>query len=207
MADLRYTLVADGGSDQVLLPILGWLLRQVFPQHAFTPQFADTRSHRTPDNSLQNRLFVALDRYPCNLLFVHRDAEDQPPQKRYDEINAALQAISGVPPSVCVVPIRMTEAWLLFDEKALRQAAGNPNGRQPINRVPPAQVERHTDPKKHLYEQLERASELSGRHLKNFRKRLPQCVYRLATLIEDFTPLQQLSAFQSLEASLRRLAF
>lgn len=206
MAELHYTLVADGSSEEVLVPILSWLLRQVFPQHVFAAQFADTRHHRLSDNSLQNRLSVALDRYPCNLLFVHRDAENRPPQLRYEEINTALQSISSAPPAVCVMPIRMTEAWLLFNESALRQAAGNPNGQRKVELVPLAQVEQHPDPKKHLYKQLEEASELSGRRLKDFRKRLPQCVHRLATLIDDFTPLRQLAAFQSLENAVRLLA-
>jgi hypothetical protein len=35
-------------------------------------------------------------------------------------------------PVVCVVPVRMMEAWLLIDEMAIRRVAGNPNGRIPI---------------------------------------------------------------------------
>jgi hypothetical protein len=32
-----------------------------------------------------------------------------------------------------VVPVRMTEAWLLADEFAIRSAPGNPNGTQSLD--------------------------------------------------------------------------
>ena len=34
---------------------------------------------------------------------------------------------------VCVVPIRMTESWLLISEPAIRRAASNPRGREVIH--------------------------------------------------------------------------
>jgi hypothetical protein len=207
MDSLSYTLVADGSAERALLPVLDWLLREVFPHLTFTGQFADTRGLRKPSNSLADRLSVALALYPCDLLFVHRDAENQPPDRRYAEIQEALATLSGAPCAVRIVPIRMTEAWLMFDEAALRYAAGKPHGRRPLDLVPLARVESHPDPKKHLHEQLTKASERKGRRREEFEAKLPQTVYRLASLIEDFSPLRQLVAFQRLEDDLRRLTF
>ncbi len=72
--------------------------------------------------------------------FVHRDAEKEPHQVRVAQILEAVDEASissVVPPAVCVVPVRMLEAWLLFDEPALRRAAGNPHGQQPL-KLPPS---------------------------------------------------------------------
>ena len=68
----------------------------------------------------------------CDLLLAHRDAdasEETPSaghQKRYDEIGKAVSdsGYSGV--WVGMVPVRMTEAWLLLDEAEIRRVAGRP---------------------------------------------------------------------------------
>lgn len=73
---------------------------------------------------------------------------------RQDEIEQSIRAI-GVQisvPHVCVIPVRMTEAWLLFDEAAIRQAAGNRLGRAPLALPPLDEVEQEPDPKSLLYE-------------------------------------------------------
>jgi hypothetical protein len=83
-----YTLAADGTSDAVLLPILTWSLRQ----QAVSPvvaQWADF--NRIPrQRNTEERLRAALDLYPCDVLFVHRDAETQPSHLRRAEIANAL---------------------------------------------------------------------------------------------------------------------
>src|SRR5262249_34801620 len=82
--------------------------------------------------TLSDRIQKSIELYPCDLLFVHRDAEKELPERRRNEIRQAIELVSketSFLPIVCVVPVRMQEAWLLFDEPALRRAAGNPNGR------------------------------------------------------------------------------
>jgi len=124
---VTYTLVADGSSDKVLLPILTWSLQQ----RDVTPimeQWADIG--RTPGGT-EDRLKTALDLYPCDVLFVHRDAESQPSDLRRAQIADALRwtLVRHIP----VVPVRMMEAWLLIDESAIRSAAGNPNGTENLS--------------------------------------------------------------------------
>lgn len=202
MHDLRYTLVADGSSDVALLPILTWLLRQNGVDLAIQATWADLRRLPTPPRALRDRIALALELYPCDLLFVHRDAEGQSLSVRQDEIEQAIRAI-GVQisvPHVCVIPVRMTEAWLLFDEAAIRQAAGNRLGRAPLALPPLDQVEQEPDPKSLLYEALRTASGLQGRRLRQFN--VAQAALRVADLIADFAPLRRLSAFQALENDL-----
>ncbi|GAB4206555.1 MAG: hypothetical protein OHK0022_33710 [Roseiflexaceae bacterium] len=107
---------------------------------------------------------------------------------------------SPLPATVCVIPVRMHEAWLLFDEVAIRAAAGNPNGRQPFQLPRLAEVERMPDPKERLNQLLKTASGLHGRRLQNWAQ-VP--TWRIADLIDDFAPLRALPAFQAFEEELR----
>ena len=119
---MRFTLAADGASDAVLLPILTCALKRG-GAGSVAPQCVDFgRIPRQP--GLREKLRLAVQLYPCDVLFVHRDAEGQSPALRRQEVGAALDglALNYVP----VVPVRMTEAWLLADERAIRSAAGNP---------------------------------------------------------------------------------
>jgi len=93
----------------------------------------------------------------------------------------------------------MQEAWFLFDEPAIRAAAENPHGTQPLGIPALGQLEALPDPKTLLVEILKRASGLQGRHLERFKHR--RAAHRLAELIDDFSPLRTLSAFRAYEAA------
>ena len=204
MQGLRYTLVADGSSDRALLPILTWLLRQFCGAIPIQAEFADLRRLPHPPKRLSERIHWSVELYPGDLLFVHRDAERAPIEKREAEIRKAL-AESPVENSVrvvCVVPVRMQEAWLLIDEAALRKAAGNPNGTQPLAMPDGQKLEALADPKQHLRELLRQASGLRGRRLERFNWR--SSAHRVAEMIGDFGPLYKLAAFRRLAAEVER---
>jgi hypothetical protein len=108
-----------------------------------------------------------------DLVVVHRDADRDGRDARMAEIeNAVCEVMPGVAHAP-VIPIRMTEAWLLLDEQAIRQVAGDPNGREPLGLPSVRKVESIPDPKAKLKETLCRASGLSGRKLDKFRQRFP----------------------------------
>ncbi len=208
MNELRFTLLGNGPSDKVLLPILRWILRQYLKRCPIQDEWADLGRVPHPPRKLEERIQYALDLYPCDLFFVHRDAESEIPQKRIDEINAAVEEArkncsATFPPTVCVIPVRMTEAWLLFDPNAIRHAAGNPNGRMDVSLPNLSELESLPDPKEVLYELLRTASGLSGRHLKKFPHR--ELVHRVPDFIDDFSPLRSLSAFGALERDIRKV--
>jgi hypothetical protein len=145
-----------------------------------------------------------LDFYPCDLLFVHRDAEREPREKRVTEIYKTTEEIGktvDMPPVVCVIPVRMFEAWLLFDEAAIRHAAGNRSSERSLNLPPLKQLEKLPDPKTELYERLKLASHLTGHRLQRFP--VSQRASRVADLIENFSPLRTLAAFKSLEKDIQ----
>ena len=163
MPELRCTLISDGSSDKALLPILTWALRQNGISYPIQSARADLGRLPTPPGSLRGTIVKGIELYPCDLLFIHRDVENQTRKQREDEINAALREVVECPPTVFVLPIRMTEAWLMFDEHAIRMAADNPNGS--VRLVLPAHQSEEgiPDPKEQLYNLLRRASELRGR--------------------------------------------
>lgn len=202
MKELRYTLVSDGSSDKALIPILNWLLREHNITCPIQAEWADLRRLHQHLQKLSDRIGWSLELFPCDLLFVHRDAEKESIEVREKEI---LQAVKELPVdrqwsqdyTICVVPVRMSEAWLLLDEIALRRAAGNPQGRESLQLPMVKNLEQLSDPKRELYDLLRRASGLTGRRLAQFS--VPQVVHRLADSISDFSPLRTLSAFSILE--------
>ena len=193
---LRATLITDGTSDIVLVPVLQWLMRQLTPED-FEIRWADPRAFPEKPRSLAERLAAAIQEYPCQLLFVHRDAEKQEPDVRYQEIEAANRTGRS---HVCVVPVRMQEAWLLHDEAALREAAGRPSGTEDLG-LPAHRWDRLADPKKVLYKALRAANGAKGRRAMSFRP--GRAAHRLADLISDWTPLRTLAAFAQLETDTR----
>lgn len=204
MNSLRYTLLTDGSSDRALIPILDWLLRQNLPDCAIQPEWADlTRLPKPPSNeNLSTRIEVAISLYPCDLLFIHRDAERCELEDRIKEIEGSLGKLKDFQiPTIKVIPIRMTEAWLLFNESAIRTAASNPNGNVDLALPRLTHIENLPDPKNRLHEALKRASQLSGRRLKKFNPH--SCIYRIAELIDDFSYLRNLNAFCAMENELK----
>jgi len=203
MNELQYTLVTDGSSDATLIPILTWLLRENGIRYAIQSQWADLRQIRTSKKrSLKDRIYLAYDLYPCELLFIHWDAEREPLQSRKDQISVAVKNLS-IPPHICVIPVRMLEAWLLFDENTIRHASGNTVSRQPLNLPPISGLEKLPNPKRILYESLKIASNLRGRRLERFHFR--RAAARVTEFLENFSPLRSLSAFNILEAEIKNL--
>ncbi len=143
---------------------------------------------------------MSLQYYPAPLLLVHRDAESALRPQRVHEITRALSGLN-VTHYVCVVPVKMQEAWLLFDEAAMRCASGNPNGREVLDLPAVRDLERIDDPKNLLFEALRTASGLSLRRLAKFNAH--QAAHRLAELIDDYSPLRELPAFAAFESEAR----
>lgn len=208
MHQLRYTLLSDGSSDASLLPLLTWLLRSNGVGIPIQAEWADLGRLRLQEKPrLSDRIRKSLEYYPCDLLFIHRDAESEARVKRVQEIESALAAIeTPSQPVVCVVPVRMMEAWLLFDEAAIKWAAENSNFRGALDLPAIQRLEDVPDPKELLHSFLRKASGLSNRRLRRFSAQ--RSVRRLAEYLSDFSDfsvLRQLSAFQALESDIHSL--
>ncbi len=194
---VQATLVTDGTSDVVLIRILSWLVARLTTVEVEI-RWADFRFLSRRPEGLAQRLDSATQLYPCDILFVHRDAEKQDSELRYNEIQNANKTGTG---HVCIVPVRMQEAWLLHDEQALREAAGRPSGTNPLDLPPASKWEKLPDPKETLHSALRAASGATGRRAKSFKPE--RAAHRLADLVEDWSPIRTLSAFVRLEADTR----
>lgn len=191
---LRYALVADGGRDRALLPVIRWCIRGLRPRLEVAEPRVSVRGGRDLAAEMQD----ALDTHLPDILLVHRDAERMRPERRRLEIPSAPGRV------VRIVPVRMTEAWLLFDEAALRTASSNPHGRERLNLPDLRRVESLPDPKRVLRELLLAASgNDTMRRRKRFQRDEPGLTERVAECIQDFSPLRCLSAFGDFESDLR----
>jgi hypothetical protein len=187
-----FALVGDGTSDRALIPVLEWSLRRLRPRIRYREFGFVGRGGQ----NLTDTMHEAGHRYRPDLLFVHRDAERVPHAERLAEIPTEGGGI------VRVVPVRMTEAWLLIDEDALRKAADDPNGRVPLDLPKPGQLESIVDPKQLLRDLIVRASGRSGRRLRHLKRDLGARIQRIAQLITDFSALDSASAFRAFETEL-----
>lgn len=131
-----------------------------------------------------------------DVVFVHRDADNAGVDVRRLEVESAVEAVYDAAACVPVVPVRMTEAWLLLDESAIRNVAGNPRGRMNLDLPTPREVERLADPKTLLKEKLALASGQSGRRLMTVKKRFDQNRQQLLERLDIDGPVEQLSAWQ-----------
>jgi hypothetical protein len=195
MHSLRVTLLCDGSSDRVLLPIVAKLFDFYSPVAV-----ESTLASRLPPvcKTLKQRIQAAVDLYPCDLLIIHRDAEKQEAVRRL-EINNAIAGISQ--PYLVAMPIRMTEAWLLCQEQAIRNAVGNPNGKIKL-KIPTLDKRESCDAKKVLFEAMRDASELGLQRAQKIKA--DQLRHRVAELLTDFTGLRQLPSFQHFEHQVKQ---
>lgn len=205
MHELSYTLLSDGPADRVLIPILTWLLRQHFSGTPIQSRWADLRPLPNPPSALYERIQVCIELFRCDLMFIHRDAETVSLVDRLNEIgNAVSQAArtsASLPHCIGVVPVRMTEAWLLFDTTAIRHAAGNPNGAIVLDLPQLVSLEHLPDPKDILRRLILSATELGANRRRCFN--VASAIQRIPEYIDDFSILRTLSAFSNLETRLR----
>jgi len=138
-----------------------------------------------------------------DVVFLHRDADNAGVEARKGEIASAVAAVYDTSRTVPIVPIRMTEAWLLLDEEAIRQVSGNPRGRMALDLPTPKEAERIADPKAMLREKLAIASGQSGRRLLTVKKRFDQNRQQLLERLDPGGSVQQLVAWNSFVADMR----
>lgn len=198
MKRVTATLVTDGSSDKLLKP----LIELLFGEHTDLPYQVNCAEGLPPiTNGLQSRIESALELFPCDFLFVHRDDEGIGITIRQQEIENNWPTGAQTTVLICVIPVRMTEAWLIANEKPIRLAVGNPNGTVVLDLPAAKDIESSPDPKQILFTALKTASELNARRIARFNPH--QFRHRVSELTDDLAPLRLLSSFKHLEAQIK----
>ena len=129
---------------------------------------------------------------------VHRDADSAGHVAREQETAKAVIGAAASAPVVPVIPVRMTEAWLLLDEAAIRRVAGNPNGRARLGLPKPHEVESVADPKHLLRQCLLTAADCTGRRREQVGKRFDEHRRNLLQRLDPQGPVTKLASWQRL---------
>jgi hypothetical protein len=198
--------VAEGSSDAPLAAIVESLfLERGFIVRLSAPDFS--RLERTPKD-VRSRVSagLALLESGADVVVVHRDADNVGAEERLREIERAVLEVGQEFALISIIPIRMTEAWLLLDERAIRQVAGNPNGRVKLDLPTLREVERVADPKTRLRDCLLAASDTTGRRRDMVRNRFPQHRRQLLERLDPNGPVASLKAWKTLVDAVDQVA-
>jgi hypothetical protein len=151
------------------------------------------------DVTAQVRAVVPLAE-PIEVVFVHRDADRVSSATRKQQVLDAVAAATAELPAVAVIPVRMTEAWLVLEERPIRIVAGHPSGRDPLGLPGVARAEDDSDPKNTLKQALRMASSLRGRRLRDFEHDFGHHRRQLLERLDLAGPVCRLVSFQMFKA-------
>ncbi|MFI6321305.1 hypothetical protein ACIBG8_27465 [Nonomuraea sp. NPDC050556] len=191
--------IAEGSSDAPLASIVETLLaKRGVALRLSTPDFDRLGKVRKDVRSrVEAGIRLMGDAQP-DVVVVHRDADNIGAEERRREIQAAIQAIGYSNPLIPVIPVRMTESWLLLDAQAIRQVAGNPRGRMDLCLPKTREAEMLADPKSYLRECLLKAADVKGRRREGFSKRFTQHRRQLLDRLDCDGEVAKLGSWQLL---------
>ncbi|MEU8269208.1 hypothetical protein AB0B89_18840 [Sphaerisporangium sp. NPDC049002] len=196
--------IAEGTSDLPLSDIVEFLFAERGQSLRLSkPDFDALKKVR---KDVESKLIAGaqLTGKPFDLAVIHRDADNAGWQARLSEVQSAVLS-SGVPCELIpVIPIRMTEAWLLLDESEIRKVAGNPNGRENLGLPKIREVEGIADPKGLLRDCLMKAASVRGRKRQTAATRFPQHRRQLLERLDLQGPVAQLSSWKKLVSDINR---
>ena len=187
---MRFLFVCEGATDTPLAFHIQRLLV------AFGRRYVDfeiSTVGRTLVDKVRNGLRLSPH---FDLLFIHRDADNVGWEVRLSEIEQAVREVRFHEPWVPIIPVRMTEAWLLLDEPAIRRAVRKPDGRRAVTLPAPSEVERRANPRDILNTALLDASEMRGRRRTGLRQDLPTLRRNLLETLPIGGPLEQLESWR-----------
>jgi hypothetical protein len=197
---LRILFIGEGPSDSGITTHISRIAAELGHSALITDPLAD-RLPPPPRKTVADKLQAVKDLGGAyDLIAVHRDADAAGRPPRLEEIHSAVQLVMPGTPHVPVIPIRMTEAWLLLDEAEIRRVAGSPNGKVPLGLPKAKNVESIPDPKALLAHTLAIASESSGRRLDMFKKRFPAHRRQLLDGINSDGPIRDVQSWRDFNA-------
>ncbi|OLT40730.1 hypothetical protein BJF85_05965 [Saccharomonospora sp. CUA-673] len=140
-----------------------------------------------------------------DVVIVHRDADNAGVPARRAEITDGVTEVSATLTCCPVIPIRMTEAWLLLDDGAIRRVAGNPKGKSDLGLPHPREVERIADPKQRLRDALLAAADKTGRRRERGANRFDSHRRQLLERLDPHGPISRLDGWNRLVEDVDRI--
>ncbi len=204
MEELKYILITDGSSDNILMSVIDWTLDVNYPELPIKGYWIDFRTFPKKVDTISKKLAIAKQLYQFDVIFYHRDAETTDVKildQRKREILGGIEDEETNKKTICVIPIKMMESWLLFDVEAIKKAAGNRHYNGILELPQIKRIEQEKQPKELLHQLLKTASGLKGRNLSRFNPHF--AAHLVADNITDFSPLRKLKAFQVFEQDLK----
>lgn len=186
---MRCLLVCEGSSDA---PLASHIQRLMSRHGYHEVDFNISFDGRLLVDKVRNGLGVVPD---YDLVFVHRDADRSGPDARYREIATAVQEAGYGGQWIGIVPVRMTETWLILQEVAIRNAVQKPDGREALNLPAPAAVECVANSKDVLDAALLNASGERGRRRRALQRLLPELRHQLLENLPVGGPLEQVESW------------
>ena len=173
----------------MLVPIIQWAIHRLDPEvDILEPEF---RKRKGGIATYLSELHTG-----AMLVFAHRDAETDSLEGRLAEFDD-VERNDVVP----VIPVHMSEAWLLFNGSAIARAAGAPSAHVSVPSL--SEIESISDPKQLLSALLRNAAgNPTGRRKSQFDRDLVNRRISVAREIDDFSPLESLSAFRRFQGML-----
>lgn len=169
MEELRLALYAEGTTDEQFLPsILQRTCEQLIAKHNRTAVNVLDPKIIAKKKNIANRdesiLQAARDAIDFHILVIHADADSHTQEKALRErFQRGYELVKLSNEQVCkylvpVVPIYMTEAWLLADNDALRQIIGTNMKAQELGLLQKARlIETDSNPKQTLKNIVQKA--------------------------------------------------
>jgi hypothetical protein len=205
----RGLYLCEGTSDSALGEIFASLfllrgiqLRVTSLDFELLPHLKD----KTVAGRVSNGLAIQGQSSTPDLMIVHRDSDNVEPAVRLDEIQKGC-ATGGYSGAILpVIPVKMTEAWLLLDEQAIRKVAGKPRGKSQLPLPSPGEVERRSDPKQILAQCLIAASETTGRRRQQMHARFSSHRRQLLESLNLHGKVNELSGWKAMIETIDQLA-
>jgi hypothetical protein len=202
MTTLVLAFYAEGRTDERFLPIvIQRTVEQILAQRGrmAVDVLEPVVLNHTIDRKFQKReeriLEAARRSAGYHALIVHADADHPTPNQAMDErIRPGFERVYKAKERVCdkllpIIPVQMTEAWMLIDSEALRSVIGTNIEAQALGLPTRAQqVESDRDPKQTLIQAIQNA--IADRPRRRRRINLGTVYEPLARLIN----LERLSA-------------
>ena len=201
---INFILIGEGSSDLRLVDhIQSILIEEGFSEvSGEAPKFDLFK--QPVGHSVEAKLNVIVEYFPdADLIFVHRDADNEGIDAREKEITKAASTLNLCGKVLPIIPVKMLESWLLADADAIRKVAGARNEVR-LNRLPAInRIESVRDPKRLLLEILCEASQTQGARLKKFKSRFSEMRARLTYDLDAAGPVRQLESYAHFRGKVR----